>query len=140
MEVVRGPILRIALLAVMLGGCDLGTVGGTSITDGGSDANTAGAASFTSMIEPLVVARTCLVGGTCHMAQNPKLDSFANLQSSESLYASAGGRYLKKPAATMSLIVTGPASLVGGPGGTHQGITYFDATQLATIAAWIDSL
>ena len=141
MEVVRGTMLRTALLVTLVAGCDLGTVGGgTAVTDGGggsADANGAGAASFTSMIEPLVVTRTCLVGGTCHMVQNPKLDTFANLQSSEALYAPTG-RYLLK--AGMSVIVKGPASLVGGPGGTHQGITYFNATEIGTISAWIDSL
>jgi len=133
MEVVRGPMLRIALLAAVLGGCDLGTVGGTAITDGGgsADADGAGAASFTSMIAPLITAKGCTVGGTCHMVQTPKLDSFANLQTSEALYQAQGGKYLKKPGSASLLVTKGP----------HQTLTvFFDATEKATIATWIDSL
>ncbi|MCX5741660.1 MAG: hypothetical protein NT062_04070 [Proteobacteria bacterium] len=81
--------------------------------DGG---NNNGAATFTSMVSPLVTR--CL---GCHSGvQMPTLSSFNNLQA----------KYKAAPGTTNVLVTKGD----------HQGTTYFTPAEQTTIAAWIDSL
>lgn len=137
--------MRAILIAcVLLAACDVGEVplpgdpGGSDtmpVNNGGPDANPGSAtgsgsdttppsdneASFQAQIKPLVTR--CL---NCHSgAQNPVLLSFDTLLP----------KYYAKPGATNILVTKADQT-----GGQHEGITYFNAADKATVAAWIDSL
>ncbi|MBX3155149.1 MAG: hypothetical protein KF773_04045 [Deltaproteobacteria bacterium] len=106
---------------LVLGACSVGEV---PIGGGNPDANnSAGAASFQSMIVPLV---TECIG--CHGAATPP-----NLTSFDTLAA----KYKTGPGASNILVTKGT---LGIPSGTHQGINYFTTEEQAIVAAWIDSL
>jgi hypothetical protein len=120
-------MLRAGLVLFAIAGCDVGEV---PLNGGGGDGgvvdstNTAGAASFNSMIAPLVTE--CTVSG-CHNLQIPVLTSFEAL----------GARYKMKPGSSNVLVTKGASSI---PAGTHSGIPYLTTAEQATVAAWIDSL
>jgi len=124
MVLLRGFMLRAGLIvcATVLAACDVGEVD----IGGGTDApiaNSAKAMMFTSTIKPMAQTLGCLDAG-CHSGvTNPVLNTY------ESLLA----KYKTGPGATNILVVKGGAT----PPGDHNG-PYFDATQRATIAAWID--
>jgi hypothetical protein len=118
-----GRIVIATLLSVAA--CGVGEVpleGG-----GGPDgASVDGEASFNAMVMPLITAKGCTVGATCHGGiQQPSLSAFGVLQP----------RYYTKPGASNILVTKG--SLTAG---VHQAVPYFDAAEQATVAAWIDSL
>lgn len=124
MVLLRVLMLRAVLIlgATALAACDVGVV---DIGGGGVDAaNSAKAAMFESTIKPMAVSMGC-VTATCHGGiQTPQMSSYAVL----------GVAYKTAPGATNPLVIKGG----NPPPGTHSGIPYFDATQRATIAAWID--
>ncbi len=110
----------VATLFLWLSACGVGEVPiGGGMTDGGTgDKN---AQSFMTQIAPLVTRCTA-----CHSStQPPNLSSYDKLQA----------QYKTKPGAMNILVTKGDATA-----GMHEGITYFDATQKQTVAAWIDSL
>lgn len=124
MVLLRVFMLRAVLLsAAALTACDVGEV---DIGGGGADAppiNTAKAMMFESTIKPIAMSMGCLDTG-CHSGgQAPILNS----------YTSLGAMYKTGPGATNILVIKGGTP----PPGDHNG-PYFDTTQRATIAAWID--
>lgn len=131
-------VMRAALLASLVAvvACDVGEVpinggGGGGDVDAGGDPQAA--AMFAANIKPLADAKGCTSGGaagTCHgNVQPPVLTSYESLTATSMIY-------VKKPSASNKLIV-GPASL-NPTDNKHQNVVYFDATQKATISAWID--
>jgi hypothetical protein len=129
-------VVRVALLAslVAVAACDVGEVpingGGT---DGGSSLDPMLETMFTATIVPMADAKGCTMGGaagTCHgNVQPPIMTTFMAFTNN-----GMNTTYVKKPATTNRLVV-GPTTLVAG---LHQGVAYFDATQLMTISTWID--
>ena len=125
MVLLRVLMLRAVLIlgATALAACDVGTV---DIGGGGVDApgNSAKAAMFESTIKPMAVSMGC-VTASCHGGiQTPQMSSYATL----------GVTYKTGPGVTNIFVTKGGTP----PPGTHSGIPYFNATQRATIAAWID--
>jgi hypothetical protein len=110
-----------ALIVLVLAGCSVGAVNGD---DTGPDANNQNAdLTFNQQVKPLVTR--CL---GCHgTTQAPNLTSATALQA----------KYKMKPGATNILVTKGS---MGSPPGTHEGITYLDATAQSAVAMWIDSL
>lgn len=95
------------------GGIDAAPTGGSDAAGGGVDP----AATFTSMILPLLTAQNCT---GCHPSMSPPdMTSYSALDPS----------FITKPGAKATLITHGVHS---GPAVT--------TTSAATIAAWIDSL
>ena len=109
-----------ALIVLVLAGCSVGAVDG----GGGPDANTQQEElTFNQQVKPLV--NRCL---GCHSTtQAPNLTSATALQA----------KYKTKPGASNILVTKGS---MGSPPGTHEGITYLDATEQTAVAGWIDSL
>jgi hypothetical protein len=116
MVLLRISMLKVVLVMGVVAGCEVGEVGGA---DGG---NSAGEASFTAMIAPLVTE--CVTGG-CHTVQPPILTSFSSL----------AAKYTAKPGATNILVTKG--SLTGD---MHSGLPYLTAEEQTIVANWIDSL
>lgn len=116
---VRISSLVAFLLAALLGGCEVGEYGTSdnpSMVDGGGGSSSGPEASFNAMVKPRVA--TCV---SCHAgAQPPSLGSYSALES----------KYKMKPGSSNILVTKGD----------HQGITYFSATDKATIESWINSL
>lgn len=116
-------MLRTMLTIGLLGACSVGQVDGLA-TDGagpGADADPADIQSFNSMIAPMVTRCT-----GCHGAQqDPNLSSFVALKA----------KYKTKPGASSLLVTKGDATA-----GMHQGIQYFNTTEKATVASWLDGL
>jgi len=102
---------------VLLAACSVGEVpsGGGVTPDGGGGGG--GGQSFEAMIKPLVMPKCtgCHAGGV-----PPTLTAFSVLEA----------KYKTKPGNANVLVTKGD----------HSGVIYFDATQKATVAAWIDSL
>ena len=119
-------VVRLLLTTLLtVSACSVGEV---PIEGGGPDGggNPDGEASFNQQMMPLINAKGCTVGATCHGGiQQPSLSSFSALQP----------RYYTKPGTSNILVTKG--SLTAG---VHQAIPYFDAAEQATVAAWIDSL
>ena len=127
MVLLRALMLRAVLIlgATALAACDVGVVdigGGGGGVD--APANSAKAMMFESTIKPMAVSMGC-VTASCHGGiQVPVLTSYTLL----------GVIYKTGPGVTNVLVIKGGTP----PPGTHSAIPYFDATQRATIAAWID--
>lgn len=117
---VRRPALVLGLLLTALTACSVGTYGEeqmSSTPDAAMMENPANAASFTSMITPLVNPRCTSCHGT---AQAPNLMSYEMLQA----------QYKRKPGNTNILVTKGD----------HSGIQYFNTTEKATVESWINNL
>lgn len=130
-------MLRAVLVLSVLAGCDVGVVpnGGGGGVDSGMGVNPANVASFNQMIAPIVEAKGCLVGDTCHMIQIPKLASYEALVE----FPQLAQRYTAKPGSTNILVTKG--DLTAGNHPTTPTIApYLDETQKAAVAAWIDGL
>jgi hypothetical protein len=111
----RFSVLRVAALLLTISACDVGEVASAK-PDGGGGTGGGGGQSFNAMIAPLVTRCT-----GCHSAGTPpNLSSFSMLQA----------KYKMKPGANNILATKGD----------HQSITYLTAQEIATVAAWIDSL
>jgi hypothetical protein len=110
--------LRIALISLLLGACSVGEVP----IGGGGDGGGNGAATFESMIKPLVTE--C---AACHVGQPPNLSSFDVLQT----------KYKTGPGSGNILVTKGDIST---PVGTHQAIPYLTEAEQTIVANWIDSL
>jgi hypothetical protein len=129
MVLLRVFMLRAVLLltaSVALAACDVGEVdiggGGTTDAPAGS---TAKSMMFDSTIKPMMMTMGCLATG-CHSGlQVPIMNS----------YTSLAAKYKTGPNGANNILVT-----KGGtpPPGIHSARPYFDATQRATIASWID--
>ena len=129
-------VVRLILATfVMVAACSVGEVPieGGETPDGGGDP--AAEASFNAQVMPLITAKGCLVGGTCHAPpslQQPTLTAFSDLQA----------RFKVKPSASNPLITK--EGTLGAPDANgnkiHQGVIYFGGADLTTVANWIDSL
>src|SRR5258706_16188140 len=109
---------RTLVVLFVLGACDVGEV-----KTGGPEGGSPGAATFQSMISPLVTRCRACHGTT----PAPNLSSFSALQD----------KYKTKPGTGNILVTKGT---LGTPPGTHQAIMYLSAADQATVASWIDSL
>jgi hypothetical protein len=129
-------MLRAVLVLSVLAGCDVGEVpGGASGADGGTTVNQANVQSFNEVMKPIIEAKGCLVGDTCHMVQIPKLASYEALVE----FPQLATRYTGKPGSANILVTKG--DLTGGiHPTTPTSAPYFDETQKAAVAAWIDGL
>jgi len=126
MVLLRVFMLRAVLLisATALAACDVGEVkiNGGVTPDGPGGASAAKIAMFDSTIKPMAMALGCLDAG-CHSGlQVPVLNTFD----------SVADRYKTGPGGATNILVT-----KGGAANDHNG-PYFDVTQKATVAAWID--
>lgn len=126
MVLLRAFMIRAVLVmsALSLAACDVGEVdigGGTVDAPIGSSAKVM---MFDSTIKPMVTTLGCLDAG-CHSGiQNPVMNTYASILP---IYKTGPG------GATKILVIKGGPT----PPGDHNG-PYFDATQRATVAAWID--
>lgn len=125
MSLLRGLMLRSSLLLLFVASaCSVGAVDGA----GGADANLndPNAMSFNAMVKPITTARCTNTG--CHQPGGtqpvPGLNEYANLQAN----------YKIKPGTNSKLVSYLP------DGAVHQTTTFFDATEKATVAAWLDSI
>jgi hypothetical protein len=132
MGLLRGIMLKtvVTTLGLFLAACSVGSVNGAGDdTPGDGGGNDPRAATFATMVKPLVDAKTC-TDATCHGGiTNPNLTSFEALTSNSVLAA----KYLKQPSAE-NVIITKDAGT-----GTHSARPYLDATDKQMISAWIDS-
>lgn len=130
-------MLRAVLVLSVLASCDLGTVPNGNNPDGGGmgGVDPENVASFNQVMAPIVAAKGCLVGDTCHMIQIPKLTSFEALVE----FPNLAQRYTGKPGA-MNILVT-KGDLTGGDHPITPTVApYLDADQKTAVAAWIDGL
>jgi hypothetical protein len=132
-------VVRVALLASVFAfaACDVGEVpiGGGGGADGGTSLDPMARMGFDSTIKPLADSKGCTTGGaagTCHGNVQPPLFTTFDAFTANG----ANLTYIKKPSASNRLYI-GPASLIAATN-IHQGVAYFDATQKATLAGWID--
>ena len=113
------PRCALVALFVALAACDVGEVPSGAGVDAGTGGGATQAARFDTVIKPLVTRCTA-----CHSAaQGPNLTSYTALDT----------KYKTPPGANNILVIKGDAT-----GGTHQGITYFSATDKTAVANWID--
>ncbi len=120
-------VARFAVIALLLGACSVGQVGG--LRPPGDDTpqmdapmGGGGEASFNITIKPLTTGRCT----GCHeAAQPPNLSSFTALQA----------KY-KTPPGLMNILVT-KGDLTAG---VHAGAAYFGTAEQQEVAAWIDAL
>lgn len=123
----RAFMIRAVLIvsALSLAACDVGEV---DIGGGSVDApigSSAKAAMFDSTIKPMVMSMGCLATG-CHSGlQDPVMNTFASILP----------RYKTGPGGAANILVTKGGTPAPG---THSARPYFDTTQRATVAAWID--
>jgi uncharacterized membrane protein len=118
-ETMIAPRCVLVALFVTLAACDVGEVPSGAAVDAGTGGATTQAARFDTVIKPLVTRCTACHGTT----QAPNFTSYAALDA----------RYKTAPGASNILVIKADAT-----GGTHQGITYFSATEKTTVATWID--
>ena len=115
MDLLRGPLLRsmVTILGLTLGACSVGEVEGLT-PDG--PVNQTNVTSFSAQISPLVTRCTGCHGTT----QDPNLTSFTTLKP----------KYYTKPGSANILVNKGD----------HEGVTYFSATEKASVTSWIDGV
>lgn len=129
MGLLRGFMFKTVVITLALTGCSVGAVEGIEPTTDGGAVNDPRAATFSQMVTPIVMAKTC-TDATCHGGTtNPNLTSFTAMTSNQIL----ADKYLKKPASTNVLITKDMGT------GTHSARPYFDAADKAMISTWIDS-
>jgi len=131
MGLLRGFMFKtvVTTLGLFLAACSVGAVDGIGDDDtdaGGTDPR---AATFATMVKPLVDAKTC-TDAACHGGiTNPNLTSFDAMTSNAVLAA----KYLQQPSASNVLIIKDAGT------GTHSARPYLDANDKTMISAWIDS-
>lgn len=119
-------------LGLASGACSVGAVDGLADDDVQPDGPVVvdpRAATFDAELGSKATAKGCNGPAPCHSTQNPKMASFAQMTDTQT----NSDKYLRKPATT-NVIITKVA-----PGAQHQGVAYFDATEIGTISTWIES-
>jgi hypothetical protein len=132
MGLLRGSMLKtvVTTLGLALSACSVGAVDGIGDDDGdGGVTGDPRAATYATDVLPLMDNKGCN-NVSCHGGvQNPQMLTFDKMTSN-----GLPGRYISTPAASNIIIIKDDPTP-----GTHQLQPYLDATEKATVSAWLES-